>query len=106
MIKTDKIVAAFEEVAHAKGWHRHHTPKNLAAAVSVEAGELLAEFQWLSDCAAAKPTPEFKSTVGAEVADIVMYLTLLCDKLDIDINAAMEDKIAANRQRFLECDNE
>ncbi len=101
MLDTEKIVAAFEEVARFNNWQSLHTPKNLALAVSVEAAELLAEFQWLSDQASSQSDTDVKQRVGDEVADILMYLVALCDKLGIDIETAVAQKIANNRRRFL-----
>ena len=94
------ILREFYQIASARDWHSHHTPANLAAAISVEAAELLREFQWSSP-SEKEYTQEFKKRVGDEVADTLMYLLVLCDKLRLDPIAAVESKLDDNRKRFL-----
>ena len=71
-------------------------------ALAGEAGELLEIFQWLTEeqshsiCSTAKG----KKKVEEEVADIAIYLARLCDKLGIDLNKAVRDKIAMNKQKY------
>lgn len=92
---------AFRKLAARKGWQAYHTPKNLAAAVAVEAAELLEIFQWLSDeqAAALKDDIAARAKVADEVADVVMYLVELCMRLDIDLADAVVQKIHKNEQK-------
>jgi NTP pyrophosphatase (non-canonical NTP hydrolase) len=92
---------AFRERAKSKGWQAYHTPKNLAAAVSVEAAELLEIFQWLTDeeVQAVVQNPHVKEQVADEVADIVMYLTELCARLEINLVDAITQKIDKNTRK-------
>ncbi len=92
---------AFARLAERNGWQVYHTPKNLAAAVAVEAAELLEIFQWLSDEQASAITRDIstKHKVADEVADVMMYLVELCARLDIDMVAAVAQKIHKNEQR-------
>src|SRR5690606_18988356 len=71
---------AFRALAQRKGWQAYHTPKNLAAAISVEAAELLEIFQWLTDeqSRAVSDDPATRQQVADEAADIVMYIIELC----------------------------
>ncbi|GAA1902237.1 nucleotide pyrophosphohydrolase [Streptantibioticus ferralitis] len=90
------------DFAAARHWEPYHTPKNLAAALSVESAELLEIFQWL--------TPEESSRVMAdadtahrvedEVADVLAYLLQFCEALGIDPLAALSAKIDRNEERF------
>lgn len=96
------INRAFRELAARKGWQAYHTPKNLAAAVAVEAAELLEIFQWLSDEEAQalyNDSPD-KARVAEEAADVVMYVIELCQRLDIDLAAAIAQKIQTNNTRY------
>lgn len=95
------VADAFRKRAAHKGWQAYHTPKNLAAAVAVEAAELLEIFQWRSELESQQIVgqPETKEQVADEVADIIMYLTELCSRLDIDLVAAVSHKIAKNNQK-------
>lgn len=96
-----QINRAFRELAARKAWQAYHTPKNLAAAVAVEAAELLENFQWLSDeqAAALKYDVDAKVKVADEVADVLMYLVELCARLEIDIADAVAQKIRKNEKK-------
>ncbi|MFI1016424.1 nucleotide pyrophosphohydrolase [Streptomyces sp. NPDC020965] len=88
--------------AAARGWEPYHTPKNLAAALSVEASELVEIFQWLTpeESARVMDTEETAHRVRDEVADVLAYLLQFCKVLDIDPLAALSEKIDRNETRF------
>lgn len=83
-------IKAFVE---ARDWGQFHSPKNLAAALSVEAAELLEHYQW-------SETASDPAKVREELADVLLYLIRLADKLDIDLAAAARDKIALNAAKY------
>ncbi|MBP6500384.1 MAG: nucleotide pyrophosphohydrolase [Thauera sp.] len=86
--------------AAERAWERFHTPKNLAMALSGEAGELIEHFQWLTaEEAASLPAPG-REEVALEVADVLPYLVRLGDVLDIDLAEAARRKIAINAGRY------
>ncbi|MGA5703744.1 nucleotide pyrophosphohydrolase [Peterkaempfera bronchialis] len=90
------------EFAAARRWQPYHTPKNLAAALSVEAGELLEIFQWLTPEQAARvmDDPEGAHRVRDEVADVLAYLLQFCAVLGVDPLEALAAKIDRNELRF------
>ncbi|MEU0695701.1 nucleotide pyrophosphohydrolase [Streptomyces niveus] len=90
------------EFAAAREWEPYHTPKNLAAALSVEASELLEIFQWLTPEQSARvmDDPEAAHRVRDEVADVLAYLLQFCDVLGIDVLTALSEKIDRNELRF------
>ncbi len=90
------------EFAAARDWQPYHTPKNLAAALSVEAAELLEIFQWLTPEQAERvmEDPESAHRVADEVADVLAYLLQFCEALGIDPLAALAAKIDRNELRF------
>jgi dCTP diphosphatase len=90
-------LAAF---AAARDWERFHSPKNLAMALSVEAAELVEEFQWLTETESTQLDPERKERVRLELADVFIYLLRLADRLDVDLTRAAEDKIALNERKY------
>ncbi|MFI1971524.1 nucleotide pyrophosphohydrolase [Streptomyces cinnamoneus] len=92
-------LAAF---AAAREWQPFHTPKNLAAALSVEASELVEIFQWLTpeESARVMDSPGTAGRVQDEVADVLAYLLQFCDVLGIDVLAALSTKIDRNERRF------
>jgi NTP pyrophosphatase (non-canonical NTP hydrolase) len=90
-------LAAF---AAAREWDQFHAPKNLAMALIAECAELVEHFQWLTEKQSAALTPDKKSAVRLELADVLIYLVRIADKLDIDLLAAARDKMAINDQRY------
>lgn len=100
LLNLAEINREFRALAAINNWRSYHTPKNLAAAVAVEASELLAEFQWLTPEESINLSAQHKSQVADEVADVIMYLTELCTQLDIDMADAIQTKIEKNKQRF------
>ncbi|WP_030261037.1 nucleotide pyrophosphohydrolase [Streptomyces violens] len=90
------------DFAAARDWQQYHTPKNLAAALSVEASELVEIFQWLTPEQSAKimTDPAAAARVEDEVADVLAYLLQFCGVLGIDAAAALAAKIERNEERF------
>ncbi|MCX5393776.1 nucleotide pyrophosphohydrolase [Streptomyces sp. NBC_00094] len=90
------------EFAAARDWQPYHTPKNLAAALSVEASELLEIFQWLTPEQAERvmDEPESAHRVADEVADVLAYLLQFCAVLGVDPLVALAAKIDRNEVRF------
>ncbi len=86
----------------ARGWGKYHTPKNLAISAAVELGELLEHFQWETDdeILNAVTDPAKKEAIGDEIADVVIYLTLLAHELGIDLSEALERKIEKNGRKY------
>ena len=83
-----------------RDWNQFHSPKNLAAALSVEAAELLEPFQWLTEEQSRNLSPEKLEAVREEIADVLIYLIRLADKLDIDLLQAARDKIVENAAKY------
>jgi dCTP diphosphatase len=88
------------QFAAERDWDQFHSPKNLAMALSVEAAELLEHFQWLSDAESAALVPEKRAKMREELADVLLYLIRLADKLDIDLATAAADKLNVNAQKY------
>ena len=86
--------------AAERDWDQFHSPKNLAMALSVEAGELVEIFQWLTEAQSRSLAPEAKAAAGEEVADVLLYLIRLADGLGIDPVAAARAKLVANAQKY------
>lgn len=96
----EELTVALREFAAERDWQQFHTPKNLAMAVAAEAGELLAQMQWLTAQESASLTPDRLREVSAEMADVLIYLAQLADVLGVDLLAAAQEKLAANAQRY------
>jgi NTP pyrophosphatase (non-canonical NTP hydrolase) len=83
-----------------RDWDQFHNPKNLAMALVAEAGELVEHFQWLTAEQADALPPETLAEVEHEIADVLIFLVELADRLKIDPLAAAEKKLALNAQKY------
>ena len=96
-----KVLAErLRQFAAERDWEPFHTPKNLASALIVEAAELLEHFQWLGGEESARLSPEQRQGVALEMADVLLYLVRLADRLDIDLLAAATAKLAINAEKY------
>ncbi len=98
--RIDKLRSQLAQFANERDWDQFHNPKNLAMALLAEAGELIEHFQWLSPQQAANLSAETKSEVALEIADVLLFLLRLADKLDIDPIAAAERKMLLNAEKY------
>ena len=98
----DEIRQRLADFAKDRNWDQFHTPKNLSMALAAEAAELLEIFQWLTD-------EQSKEVVNNEremaqlrqgIADVMIYLIRLADKLSIDIEKAIRNKIELNEKKY------
>ena len=94
------IAERLREFARERDWEQFHTPKNLAASIAIEAGELQEVFQWLSDEQAPNLTAGQIARASDEVADVAIYLIRLADVLEVDLGQAIAAKIASNTVRY------
>jgi len=91
---------ALRRFAAEREWDQFHSPKNLAIALSVEAAELLEHFQWTKDSESLALPESKRERVREELADVLLYLVRLSDKLEIDLVSAAFDKIDLNAQKY------
>lgn len=75
-----------------RDWDQFHTPENLAKSISIEAGELLECFQWTNDYN--------KQEVSEEIADILIYLIIMADKLDLNLYMEVIEKVKKNESKY------
>jgi len=99
----DRLVKLRDELrqfAADRDWEQFHTPMNLAIALSVEASELLEHFQWLTPDQSQHLSAEKSSAIRLEMADVLLYLIRLADRMEIDLAASAFDKIAINANKY------
>jgi dCTP diphosphatase len=96
----NNLKARLRAFADERDWDQFHSPKNLAMALSVEAAELLEHFQWLTEQQSRELPPDVARQVAEEIADVQIYLVRLADKLGVDIDAAVADKLASNHDKY------
>ena len=96
----DKLRDAVRKFAAERDWDQFHSPKNLAMALSVESAELLEIFQWLTEEESRDLPPITKAAAADEIADVLIYLLRIADKLAIDPVAAAQRKMIANAKKY------
>lgn len=96
----DALRLQLAEFARERDWDQFHAPKNLAMALSVEVAELLEHFQWLTPEQSYSLDSKKRTEVEEELADVLLYLVRLADKLDVDLWSAADRKILINKARY------
>jgi NTP pyrophosphatase (non-canonical NTP hydrolase) len=81
-------------------WEQFHNPRNLAAALAIEAAELQEIFLWARDDELDSRIDERRSAIEQEVADISILLSYLCHDLNIDIDVAVRKKMEINGLKY------
>ena len=83
-----------------RDWDQFHSPKNLAMALSVEAAELVELFQWLTEAESAALDAGRRKRAADELADVLVYLVRIADRLDIDLLQAADEKLKSNAVKY------
>ena len=97
----EKLKESLSIFASERNWEKYHTPKNLAMALAGEVGELIAEFQWMTnDESLNAMDSDSAEQIRVEIADVFIYLVRLADILDIDLISAANDKIPLNAEKY------
>jgi NTP pyrophosphatase (non-canonical NTP hydrolase) len=96
----DELREQLRQFARERDWDQFHSPKNLAMALAVEAAELLENFQWLTEEQSRELDPEAREAVRREIADVLLYLIRLGDRLGIDPVDAAKRKLVENARKY------
>jgi NTP pyrophosphatase (non-canonical NTP hydrolase) len=96
----EDLRTALQRFASERDWDQFHSPKNLAIALSVEAAELLENFQWTPEVDSLVLAPDQHAKARHEVGDVLLYLIRLADKLNIDLLAAAAEKMQLNAAKY------
>ncbi|WP_235735340.1 nucleotide pyrophosphohydrolase [Nocardioides alcanivorans] len=89
---SDGVLDALRQFMAERDWTQFHSPANLAKSISIEAGELLECFQWSEDGDPRR--------VQEELADVLTYCFLLADRLGLDADAIVMDKLETTRSKY------
>ncbi len=95
-----ELIGLIREFNKERDWEQYHSPKNLAMALSVEAGEIVEIFQWLTQDQSKNLDPDKLQDVKEEIADVMIFLTNLADRLGIDPIEAAKEKLEKNRKNY------
>ena len=93
MKEINDILTKLIKFRDERNWKQFHTPENLAKSISIEANELLENYQWGNENADI-------NNIKEEVADIFSYLLMLCEELDIDLLGVTNKKISSNEKKY------
>ena len=88
----NKLIQAIREFNEERDWDQFHTPENLVKSISIEAGELLECFQWDSNYD--------KEHLCEELADVLSYCIMLADRLDVDIEEIVLNKLEKTKKKY------
>ena len=95
-----RLALELRKFAADRDWDQFHSPKNLAAALAVEAGEVLEHFQWLKEQESLEISSDTRDQISLELADVLLYLVRMADKLEIDLIEAANRKLDINAQKY------
>jgi dCTP diphosphatase len=98
----EAIQERLQKFADERNWEQFHTPKNLVMGLCGEVGELIEHFQWLTaeESVAVTHNHNTMEKVREEIADVQIYLLRLADKLQIDMESAIWEKIKKNEDKY------
>ena len=96
----EKVKRKLKEFSDERDWDQFHNPKNLAMALSVEVSELVEIFQWLTSEESKNLSSKDLESAKEEIADIMIYLLRLSEKLNINIDEAVKEKIEINKTKY------
>lgn len=89
---SEPVLETLRAFMDERDWGQFHTPENLAKSISIEAGELLECFQWNAD--------GDRDEVAGELADVLTYALLLADRLDLDPEQIIRDKLERTGKKY------
>ena len=98
----NKLNNEVDEFVKERKWEKYHIPKNLVMALSGEVGELNECFQWLNntEIEELKKSPDKLVPIEHEIADVFIYLIRIANKMGINIEDAVYNKMELNRQKY------
>ena len=96
----EDVITRIRQFRDARDWLQFHNPKDLAVSISIEAAELLEEFQWKNTEQSERHAAENLEQISDEVADVAIYLIELCDICKIDLAKAIHAKLDKNEKKY------
>ncbi|KON83253.1 nucleotide pyrophosphohydrolase [Rossellomorea marisflavi] len=97
MSDIQQLMNKIDKFRDDRNWRPNHNPKDLAISISIEAAELLEDFQWVTSEEALEENTE---NIREEIADILIYSLTLCSELGFDVKEIVEEKIVKNGLKY------
>jgi NTP pyrophosphatase (non-canonical NTP hydrolase) len=84
----------------ARNWKQFHNAKDMAISLSLEAAEVLEHFQWKTEEEIKQYLKNHTKDVSEELADVLYWVLLMSNDLDIDIGTAFDQKMKQNEKKY------
>ncbi|MFC3387530.1 MazG-like family protein [Salinicoccus sesuvii] len=97
MNKMDELIREINEFRDERNWRQYHNVKDLSLSLSLEASELLENFQWIT---AEEGIEKNRQNIEEELADVFIYGLMLADNMNIDMKEAILRKLEKNREKY------
>lgn len=97
MFITEKLIEEINKFRDERAWRQYHNPKDLLLSLSLEASELLENFQWVST---EESVEKNKGNIEDEVTDVFIYGLMMADDLGIDIEEVILRKLEKNSKKY------
>ena len=97
MNEIESLIKSINEFRDARNWRQYHNAKDLALSVSIEAAELLEDFQWKNNEEAIEKNID---NIQEEIADVLIYTLILCDELDLNVEEIVRAKLEKNKEKY------
>ncbi|MBU8970845.1 nucleotide pyrophosphohydrolase [Bacillus sp. S2(2019)] len=97
MTEIKDLIHSINQFRDDRNWRKYHNPKDLAISISIEAAELLEDFQWKNNEEALEAN---EVNIREEIADILIYSLMLCSDLNLNVKEIIKDKLIKNGQKY------
>jgi dCTP diphosphatase len=95
-----ELTAQIQDFVNAREWRKYHNAKDLAVAISAEAGELMQHFVWQQEDQIEERLLKRREEIASEIADVGILLFEFADNLGLKLGEVMSAKIANNDIRY------
>lgn len=96
----DDLRQLVRQFVDERDWKKFHSPKNLSMALTIEAGELMEHFQWITPEESRDRNQEQRVAIGEELADVMCYLLAIANEMNIDVASTLNRKMELNRKKY------
>ena len=100
MSDIDELIEKLKAFRDERDWEQFHNPKDMAISLVLESTELLEHFQWKNDTEISEHLETKRSEVADELSDVLYWVILMANDLDIDLNKALSDKMDKNEAKY------
>jgi len=95
-----ELIGKVKKFRDERDWKQFHNPKDMALSLILESAEVLEHFQWKNQKEIEKYIKTNKKDIGEELADVLYWVLLMCNDLEINISEALEKKIKKNERKY------